>query len=303
MVNGVLTAELFLPGVTSLKERRHRLKSLREKLRSRFNVAVAEVDGQNTWQRATFAIAAVAGRAAQVHRVFEEVVDFVDGYRDVMLSDYRVDLYGVYMGGEERMAREKVAEGGLALITGGVRSGKSDFAVSLVSDGSKKVVFIATAEAADEEMAGRIAEHRARRPPSWQTVEEPVELAGAVRGVSPAAAVIIDCLGVWTANLLARGAGKEEILGRVEDFLRAVGEREGQTILVTNEVGMGIVPAYPSGRLYRDLLGWVNQKVAAAADLVYFVICGIPICLKSREFAPVGGNFSSGGGFLSPGGE
>jgi adenosylcobinamide kinase/adenosylcobinamide-phosphate guanylyltransferase len=279
MVNAVLTAELFLPGVTSLKERRRRLKSLLERLRLRFNVAAVEIDGQNTWQRATLAIAAVAGEVAHIHRVFQDVVDFIDGYREMMLSDYRVDLYGVYLGSEKELDAGKTTGGSLTLVTGGVRSGKSLFAESLVKP-APSVVFLATALPTDEEMAARIAQHRARRPASWETVEEPLDLGGAAKEITSEAVLLVDCLGVWVANLLAGDSTEAEIYERVNGFLRAVSERQGRTVAVTNEAGMGIVPPYPLGRLYRDILGRVNQQVAEAADAVYLLVCGIPVRIK-----------------------
>lgn len=108
MVNGVLMVELFLPEANSLKEKRRRIKSLVDRLRQRFNVAVAEVDGQGTWQRATLAIAAVAAERVFIDRVFQEVVNFTDSYRDMMLNDYRVEFYGVYLGGQSNIGMEKV---------------------------------------------------------------------------------------------------------------------------------------------------------------------------------------------------
>lgn len=279
MVNGILTAELLMPGTFSLKEKRHRLKSLRERLRQRFNVAVAEIENQNSWQRATLAVAAVAGREVQIHRLFQEVVDFIDGYRDTVLNDYQVDLYGVYLGSEKGYAMKKAANGGLILITGGIRSGKSAFAESLFK-GAPKVVYAATAIAADEEMAARIAAHKARRPPSWETIEEPVDLAGVARTVPADVPLLVDCLGVWVSNLLSAGIPEAEINKRVDELLQVLAGREETTVAVTNEVGMGIVPSYPLGRVYRDVLGRVNQQAATAADSVYLLICGIPITLK-----------------------
>ncbi len=279
MVNGVLTAEIFLPGATSLKEKRRTLKSLVEKLRGRFNVAVAEVEGQNAWQRATLAVAAVAGESVILHRLFEEVVDFIDGYRDAVLSDYQVDLYGVYLGREGDSGAKKVVSGGLVLVTGGARSGKSAYAQSLLQD-TPRAVFIATAVSTDAEMAARIAAHRSRRPASWETIEEPRDLAGAVRSVPAGVPVLVDCLGFWVNNLLAAGCTEEEVLKQATEFIGAVGAREGLTVAVTNEVGGGVVPPYPLGRLYRDLLGRVNQVVAHAAVAVYLLVCGIPVRLK-----------------------
>jgi len=279
MVNGVLIARLLIPGSSSLKEKRHRLKSLRERLRQRFNVAVAEVENQSSWQRATLAVAAVAGREVQLHRLFQEVVDFIDGYRDTVLHDYEVDLYGVYLGGDEGFAMKKAANGGLILITGGARSGKSVFAESLFN-GVPKVVYAATAVAADEEMAARIAAHKARRPPSWETVEEPIDLAGVARNVPGDVPLLVDCLGVWVSNLLTARIPEAEINKRMDELLQVLSGREEMTVAVTNEVGMGIVPAYPLGRVYRDVLGRLNQQAASAADSVYLLVCGIPVTIK-----------------------
>lgn len=279
MVNGVLTAELHIPGAASLKEKRHRLKSLRDRLRLRFNVAVAEIENQDSWQRATLAVAAVAGDTVHIHRVFQEVVDFIDGYRDTLLNDYQIDLYGVYLGSEKGFEIRKAANGGLILITGGVRSGKSAFAESLFK-GVPRVVYAATAVVTDDEMAARIAAHRARRPSSWETVEEPVDLAGMARTVPAEVPLLVDCLAVWISNLLNKDIQETEIKERVDEFLQAVVERQETTVAVTNEVGMGIVPPYPLGRVYRDVLGRVNQQVAAAADTVYLLVCGVPVTVK-----------------------
>jgi len=131
------------------------------------------------------------------------------------------------------------------------------------------VVFVATGEARDDEMAERIARHRAERPAGWRTVEEPLALLEALTAAPPGACVLVDCLSLWVANLLEQGR---------EPDLR-VPLRDGPTIAVTNEVGLGIVPATPLGRAYRDSLGRVNAAWAAAADESYFVVAGKPVRL------------------------
>lgn len=278
MVNAVLTAEIFIPGAASLKEKRGRLKSLIERLRSRFNVAVVEVGGQNTWQRATLAVAAVAGEVAHIHRVLQEVVDFIDGYRDTMLADYRFDLYGVYLGNEEDVNDAKVAGCGFTLITGGVCSGRVLFAASLLKQTSR-IFYLSTSHIDDEALEGT-SEGRMCFPEHWETAGEHVDLARAVRGVPPEAALVVGCLGDWVADLLNNGKTEAGIYGRVNDVINAVREREGMTVAISGEVGMGTIPADPRERIYRRVLGKVNQQIAGAADNVYLVVCGIPHRVK-----------------------
>jgi adenosyl cobinamide kinase/adenosyl cobinamide phosphate guanylyltransferase len=151
----------------------------------------------------------------------------------------------------------------LTLLIGGARSGKSSLALRLAEG---EVVFIATAEAGDAEMAERIDAHRAERPASWQTVEAPIDLAGALRDAPPDACVIVDCLTLWVANTM-----DEE---RAREAAALAASRPGRTIVVTNEVGLGIVPANDLARAYRDLLGRVNAIWAEAADRVLLVVAG-----------------------------
>lgn len=152
----------------------------------------------------------------------------------------------------------------LVFLVGGARSGKSSLAVRLATSTGAPVVFVATGEARDDEMAERIARHRAERPGTWATVEEPLELHDAVDTAAPHACVVVDCLSLWVANLLEQGR---------EPDLR-VPLRDGPTIVVSNEVGLGVVPATPLGRTYRDVLGRVNAAWAAAADDAFFVVAG-----------------------------
>jgi adenosylcobinamide kinase/adenosylcobinamide-phosphate guanylyltransferase len=151
----------------------------------------------------------------------------------------------------------------LVVYVGGARSGKSRLAVERASAAGAPVVFVATGEAGDEEMAERIARHRAERPADWETVEEPLELAAALRGAPPGATVIVDCLSLWVAN----GGGDAAAVD-------AAAARSALTIAVTNEVGLGIVPANALARTYRDELGRVNAAWVAAADEAYFVVAG-----------------------------
>jgi adenosylcobinamide kinase/adenosylcobinamide-phosphate guanylyltransferase len=160
----------------------------------------------------------------------------------------------------------------LVLLLGGARSGKSSLAVRLAAAAGLPVVFIATGEPRDAEMAERIARHRAERPVEWQTVEEPIAIAGALEAAPRESCVVIDCLSLWVANLLERGADDIEEQGAAAAALAA--GRTGATIAVTNEVGLGVVPATPLGRAYRDVLGRVNANWAEAADEAYLVVAG-----------------------------
>ncbi len=143
----------------------------------------------------------------------------------------------------------------LTLLIGGARSGKSALAVARGRAHGGPVVFVATAEARDEEMAERIGRHRAERPAGWTTVEAPVELEAALEAADPDACVIVDCLSLWVANLLERG---EEVAERAERAARIAAGRQAPAIAVTNEVGMGIVPVNELARRYRDELGRAN---------------------------------------------
>jgi adenosyl cobinamide kinase/adenosyl cobinamide phosphate guanylyltransferase len=160
----------------------------------------------------------------------------------------------------------------LLLLLGGARSGKSALAVDLATAAGAPVVFLATGEAGDDEMAARIGRHRAERPAAWTTVEEPRQLAAAVAAAPPAACLVVDCLSLWVANVFERPA--EEIEAEGETAAAAAATRPGRTIAVSNEVGMGVVPATPLGRAYRDVLGRVNATWARHAEEAFLVVAG-----------------------------
>jgi adenosyl cobinamide kinase/adenosyl cobinamide phosphate guanylyltransferase len=160
----------------------------------------------------------------------------------------------------------------LTFLLGGARSGKSALATRLALDQGRPVTVIATAEARDDEMADRIRLHRAQRPAEWTVVEEPLELEDAVRSVSADVALVIDCVSLWVANLLERGDGDLECQAR--DVAELAAARAPLTVAVSNEVGLGVVPATELGRRYRDILGRVNTIWAEAAEQVSLVIAG-----------------------------
>jgi adenosyl cobinamide kinase/adenosyl cobinamide phosphate guanylyltransferase len=172
---------------------------------------------------------------------------------------------------------------GLVLLTGGARSGKSRLAVRLASRSGAPVVVIATAEARDEEMAERIRRHLAKRPPGWVTVEEPIDLEGALVRASEDACALVDCLTLWIANLMERAFSDVEIEERARKAASVAAARAAPTIAVTNEVGSGIVPANALARRYADVLGRVNLAWAEEADRVLLVVSGRVLPLSDAD--------------------
>ena len=162
----------------------------------------------------------------------------------------------------------------LTVLLGGARSGKSALAIRRARVHGGPVVFVATGEARDAEMADRIARHRANRPAGWSTVEAPLEVADALLDAPAQACVIVDCLSLWVANLLERGDDADAIAERARVAARIAAERTAPTIAVSNEVGMGVVPVNSLARRYRDALGRVNAIWAAAAGEAALVVGG-----------------------------
>jgi adenosylcobinamide kinase/adenosylcobinamide-phosphate guanylyltransferase len=171
--------------------------------------------------------------------------------------------------------------GRLVLVTGGARSGKSAVAEARVAELAPEGpwLYVATAEPLDGEMAERIARHRHRRAGAWRTVEAPRHPAEALADASVKAA-LVDCLTLWMTNLLVQGLDDEPILGAVDELARAAARAPSPVVIVTNEVGAGIVPENALARRFRDLAGLGNQRLAQAADEVWLVAAGIPLRLK-----------------------
>ncbi len=168
----------------------------------------------------------------------------------------------------------------LTFILGGARSGKSSFALSLAVD-KRTVTFIATALPLDEEMKERIDNHKRERPKYWKTVEEPVELLLAMKSIN-SEVIILDCLTMWVSNLI-EGYKDEEIIRKAEEVALYARDINSEVIVISNEVGFGLVPEYPIGRRYRDLLGKINQIFAKYANKVFFMIAGIPLEVKNES--------------------
>jgi adenosyl cobinamide kinase/adenosyl cobinamide phosphate guanylyltransferase len=168
----------------------------------------------------------------------------------------------------------------LTVLLGGARSGKSALALRLAAD-AEQVVFVATAEARDAEMAERIERHRAERPGGWRVFEEQIALRQAIEAAPPAACVVVDCLSLWVSNLLEAGWADEAVEAEAEKTARAAARLPGATVVVSNEVGLGVVPATPLGRRYRDLLGRVNATFAEDADEAVLVVAGRTLPLRA----------------------
>lgn len=185
--------------------------------------------------------------------------------------------------------------GALLFVTGGARSGKSRFAERLAAaeaERGRPVLYLATMEIGDEELAARVARHRGDRPASWRTVEAPLDPATELRDAPGDSCVLLDCVSLWVSNLLLAEVGEDEppaaaavaptaataierhIGAAIDELLATVAAREGLTIAVSNEVGGGVVPPSALGRIYRDLLGIANQRVGGAADRAWLLVAG-----------------------------
>ncbi|GIV70012.1 MAG: adenosylcobinamide kinase/adenosylcobinamide phosphate guanyltransferase [Caldilinea sp.] len=176
------------------------------------------------------------------------------------------------------------------LILGGARSGKSSYAEAQAAALDGGVLYVATAEAWDEEMAARIAAHRSQRPATWRTLEAPRQIGAAIAAaLTPdVACVVVDCITLLASNVLLSLPEKSDeataanaLLAEIDALLAAYAQSNATWFVVSNEVGLGIVPAYPLGRHYRDALGRANQRLAAAADRVVFMVAGLPMTIKS----------------------
>jgi adenosyl cobinamide kinase/adenosyl cobinamide phosphate guanylyltransferase len=173
----------------------------------------------------------------------------------------------------------------LTLLLGGARSGKSELSMRLAAASGRPVVVVATAEGRDDEMAERIRQHRAARPASWTTLEVPVALREAVAELPSDAFVILDCLSLWVSNAIEAETTDDAIVEEARRLAGALERRDAPALVVSNEVGLGIVPVNALARRYRDVLGRVNAVFADAATDAYFVVAGRALRLEEPTFA------------------
>lgn len=176
----------------------------------------------------------------------------------------------------------------ITLILGGARSGKSSYALRLAEESRKSVTFLATAQGLDEEMLARIRKHRNERPSHWDTLEVPSGIASCV-GQIRSEVVILDCITLLVTNLMMSYMKQElveeepymlAVQKEIDDLAVALREQNRDWLIISNEVGLGLVPPYQMGRVYRDTLGWANQQLAGIADRVIFMVSGIPMVVK-----------------------
>lgn len=168
---------------------------------------------------------------------------------------------------------ESTSNHGLILLLGGARSGKSSLAVDIASRTQREVVFIATAQALDADMQERITRHQTERP-KWLTIEEPFDIASAIQQAPSSTCIIIDCLTLWVSNLMIQGTSEQAIGTACTTALRVISQRNGPSIVISNEVGLGVIPETKLGRDYREVLGRVNQQWARAANQSLFLVAG-----------------------------
>ena len=176
----------------------------------------------------------------------------------------------------------------ITLILGGARSGKSSYAQSLAEETGKSVTFLATAQALDDEMSMRIRKHKVERPKHWQTYEVPLDIAAHIKEIQ-SEVVILDCITLLLSNLLMEfvkddlveeAPFMQAVQKEMEELLSTIRGSKHDWLIISNEVGLGLVPPYQMGRVYRDGLGWANQRLAREAERVIFMVAGIPMIVK-----------------------
>jgi adenosylcobinamide kinase/adenosylcobinamide-phosphate guanylyltransferase len=172
----------------------------------------------------------------------------------------------------------------IILVGGGARSGKSSFALSLAQQLGSRRLFLATAQAFDDEMSQRILKHRQERGRAFETIEEPLAIGNTLRNSSRFDVVLLDCLTLWLSNLLLAGQSEREILQQVDEVVEIVSDRARHVIIVTNEVGMGVVPDTPLGRVFRDIAGSAHQRLSLCADEVYLAVLGTTLRIKPASW-------------------
>jgi adenosylcobinamide kinase / adenosylcobinamide-phosphate guanylyltransferase len=177
--------------------------------------------------------------------------------------------------------------GQLTLIGGGIRSGKSRYALRLAEERGQRRVFIATAQASDPEMQARIERHRLERAQRYRTIEAPIELAQAIRSSESAEVILVDCLTVWLSNLLVSEPPDDVILACVDELIDAAASTRANVILVTNEVGLGMVALSEVGRRFQDINGWAHQRLSRAAGEIYLAALGCILRLRPTPLAVV----------------
>jgi adenosylcobinamide kinase/adenosylcobinamide-phosphate guanylyltransferase len=168
----------------------------------------------------------------------------------------------------------------IVLVGGGVRSGKSAFALELAYRLGKRRAFIATATAVDDEMKTRIERHQRERRDEFTTIEEPLDLAAALDALTDPDVVVVDCLTLWMSNLLLHQESVDAILTRADHLVRVLQKRRFHAVLVTNEVGMSVHPPTPIGRMFVEVTGWTHQRVARVADEIYLAVLGTMLKIK-----------------------
>ncbi|MCM8785672.1 MAG: bifunctional adenosylcobinamide kinase/adenosylcobinamide-phosphate guanylyltransferase [Candidatus Omnitrophica bacterium] len=170
--------------------------------------------------------------------------------------------------------------GKIIFITGPVRSGKSRFAVKIAKEKFKNVVFIATGKPIDDEMKERIKKHKESRPKEWKTIEEEIDIENFIKNGN---AYIIDCLTTWITNLIVNGYKEKEIIRKVEKLIENIRKTNSSAIIISNEVGWGIVPENKLARDFRDIIGNIHQIIVEKSDIFYLIVAGVPLKLKGGE--------------------